>query len=345
MMLNRRDALGALGSLAGAALVLPKLAWAQAKELVFTSWGGTTQEAQAAAWAVPFTKETGVKVLQDGPIDYGKLKAMVDSGNVQWDVVDVEQDFALFAAKNGMLEPLDFTVIKREDLDPRFVSDHGVGSFYYAWVIGYSQGAYGSNQPGGWADLFDLAKFPGKRAYYKWCGPGVYEIPLLADGVKPEQLYPLDLDRAFKKMDSIKKQTVWWGTGAQSQQLLASGETPMGMFWSGRLHSLVKDGTSVGVQWNQNLTAADLLVIPKGSKNKDLAMKFLAVASSPEGQAEMAKRLGYSPTNLKSLALLDQDTIDSLPSHYAAMNIPIDIQYWADHRTELDKRWYNWQAG
>ena len=88
-----------------------------ADSLNFVSWGGTTQDAQKDAWAVPFTKATDIKVVQDGPTDYGKLKAMVESGNVQWDVVDVEADFALRAASEGLLEPLDFTQIKRDKID------------------------------------------------------------------------------------------------------------------------------------------------------------------------------------------------------------------------------------
>ena len=97
--------------------------------MVFTSWGGTTQEAQKKAWVDPFATASGVTVKEDGPTDYGKLKAMVESGNVDWDVVDVEGDFAVAAAKAGLLEPIDFSVVKKDDLDPRFVTDHSVGSF------------------------------------------------------------------------------------------------------------------------------------------------------------------------------------------------------------------------
>ncbi|MDC6679046.1 extracellular solute-binding protein, partial [Leclercia adecarboxylata] len=105
----------------------------QAGESVnFVSWGGSTQDGQKQAWADPFSKASGITVVQDGPTDYGKLKAMVESGNVQWDVVDVEADFALRAAAEGLLEPLDFSVIQRDKIDPRFVSDHGVGSFFFS---------------------------------------------------------------------------------------------------------------------------------------------------------------------------------------------------------------------
>lgn len=91
---------------------------ASAQDMVFTSWGGSTQDAQAASWAAPFTEKTGIAVRQDGPTDYGKLKAMVESGNVDWDVIDVEYDFAIVAAKMGLLEPIDFAVVDRAAIDP-----------------------------------------------------------------------------------------------------------------------------------------------------------------------------------------------------------------------------------
>ena len=215
-----------------------------AADMVFTSWGGTTQDAQTAAWADPFAAETGVAVLQDGPTDYGKIKAMVEAGSVSWDVVDVEGDYAVQAGAAGLLEPLDFTVIDRSKLDPRFVTDHSVGSFYYSFVIGCNQDAVAAC-PATWAELFDTEAFPGKRTFYKWSAPGVIEAALLADGVAPADLYPLDLDRAFAKLDTIKDEIIWWSSGAQSQQLLASAEAPMGSFWNGRLTALADSGVTV----------------------------------------------------------------------------------------------------
>lgn len=67
-------------------------AGAKAQQMVFTSCGGTTQDAQAEAWAKQFAEQSRVTVAQDGPTDYGKIKAMVEAGSVSWDVVDVEFD-------------------------------------------------------------------------------------------------------------------------------------------------------------------------------------------------------------------------------------------------------------
>ena len=317
---------------------------ASAKDMVFTSWGGTTQDAQKKAWVAPFEKETGVTVKLDGPTDYGKLKAMVDSGNVAWDVVDVEGDFAVAAAKAGLLEPLDFSVIKKADLDPRFTGDHYVGSFYYSFVLGYNKDALNGKEPKTWADLFDEKTYPGKRTFYKWSAPGVLEIALLADGVAPDKLYPLDLDRAFKKLDTIKPDIVWWSGGAQSQQLLASGEASMGAFWNGRVFAVQKDEPSVGLSWNQNLTAADVLVVPKGAKNKAEAMKFLAEATAPKPQAEFAGLTAYAPIDLASVKLMPPNQAAMLPDQHKESQITLDMNYWAAHRDEIAKRWYDWQA-
>ncbi|MER9337902.1 ABC transporter substrate-binding protein [Mesorhizobium sp. M0293] len=316
---------------------------AKADEMAFTSWGGTTQEAQTKSWAAPFEASSGIKVLQDGPTDYGKLKAMVDAGNVTWDVVDVEMDFAIKAAKDGLLEPIDYAVVPKADLDPRFSNEHAVGSFYYSFVLAWNKGTV-TGEPTGWADMFDTKRFPGKRTFYKWSAPGVIEIALLADGVPADKLYPLDLDRAFKKLDTIKSNIVWWGGGAESQQLIASGEAAFGQLWNGRVFALQQDGTDVGVAWNQNLTAADVLVVPKGAKNKGSAMKFLAAATSPTGQAKFAEASGYAPINAKAKAEMPANAVKALPDAHVDGQINLDMNYWAQHRDEIATRWYAWQT-
>ncbi|MBI6682610.1 ABC transporter substrate-binding protein [Pseudomonas viridiflava] len=338
MVLNKR----ATAALMAGVLAFSSVAAMAAESVNFVSWGGSTQDAQKQAWAVPFAKSSGITVVQDGPTDYGKLKAMVESGNVQWDVVDVEADFALRAAAEGLLEPLDFNTIKRDRIDPRFASDNGVGSFFFSFVLGYNEDKLGSKKPVDWTAMFDTKTYPGKRALYKWPSPGVLELALLADGVAADKLYPLDLDRAFKKLDTIKKDIVWWGGGAQSQQLLASGEASMGQMWNGRVYALQQDGAPVGVSWKQNLVMADFLVVPKGAKNKDAAMKFIAEATSPRGQADFSNLSAYAPVNLDSVPRLDSTLAKNLPTAYGADQITLDFAYWAKNGPDIATRWNEW---
>ena len=312
---------------------------AHAETIVFTSWGGTTQAAQNKDWADAFAKQNGVTVAKDGPTDYGKLKAMIESGNVSWDVVDVESDFAARAEKDGLLEPLDLPKVQAADIDPRFLSADAVGSFYYAFVLGYGNAA--GKHPQHWNDLFDLKTFPGKRAFYKWAAPGLLEIALLADGVPADKLYPLDLERAFRKLDTIKDSVVWWSSGAQS---LASGEVATGVFWNGRLTALQNTGVDVGIGWDQNVSAADMLVIPKGSRHVEAARRFIAFATGVEPQARFAADTGYAPINTKSEAVLSPTDRKTLPNQHEEGHIDPDIAYWANHRDEIAKQWYAWQT-
>ena len=73
----------------------------------------------------------------------------------------------------------------------------------YGVVLGYNTDATAGQVPEGWADFFDTAKFPGKRGFWDYSAGGIFEFALLADGVAPADLYPLDLERATAKLDTI----------------------------------------------------------------------------------------------------------------------------------------------
>jgi len=334
-MLRRVLACGAL--LATAMAATPTMA--AGTPITFVSWGGTTQKAQQEAWAKPFTSKTGVRVLQAGPTNYGKLKAMVSSGNVSWDVVDVEGEFALRAAGMGLLEPLDYSVINRKPLDKRFVTRDSVGSFFFSFILSWNTNKYPNGGPHDWADFFNVERYPGKRMVYKWPTAGMLEMALLADGVTPDDLYPLDVDRALKKLGTIRDHLEFWGSGAEAQQALASGEVAMCACWNGRIFALKQEGAPVADSWNQNLTYADMLVIPKGSPHKQEAMKFLAYAASAEGQARMANRSAYAPINENSVAKLNSDVKSELPTAHADQQVSMSMKYWAEHGPEIAKKW------
>lgn len=327
----------------GAALLAGSLSVQAEQALTFVSWGGTTQSAQEKAWAAPFTQETGIQVRMAGPTDYNAFRAMVLSGDVSWDVVDVEADFALRAGREGLLEPLDLKRIAQRDIDPRFVTVYGVGSFYFSFVLGYNT-THLAQKPANWTALFDTVQYPGKRALYKWSSPGVLEMALLADGVAPENLYPLDLERAFRKLDTIKKDILWWGSGDESQDLLSSGQASLGMFWNGRVHALKLAGAPVDINWRQNLVTGDFLVIPRGAKQVDAAKEFIGYASKPEAQAALASLTGYAPVNLKSAELIPPELSGNLPSAHEDSQITLNFKYWSRHSETINQRWSAWQA-
>lgn len=306
------------------------------------SWGGATQDAQRAAWTESFTHDTGVTVVQDGPTDYARFKSLAINGGASWDLLDVEGDFAYRAASDQLLEPLDFSVIDKQHIDSRFVFDYGIGSFYFSFILAYKQTAIGERIPTGWEALFDIQQFPGKRALYKVPSPGVLELTLLADGVPPESLYPLDLDRAFRMLDRIRDAIVFWSYGAESQQLLASGAASLGMFWNGRIYDLAKSDPAIRPVWDQNLALADYLIVPKGCPNKDAVMRFIAHAVSRQSQAQLANVTAYAPINTMAIDDVKSEVVPYLPTTHQDTQVILDVAYWAKHAAEITKRWDTW---
>lgn len=320
------------------------IALAQERKLVFVAWGGTTQEAQFNAWAPPFTEETGVAVVSDGPTNYGKFKAMVEANVVDWDVVDVEGDWAVRANHEGLLEKLDYSVINTENIDKKFYTDFGIGAYSFSFVLGYNKTVLGDAEPQSWADFFDIENFPGKRGMISWMTSGVIEMVLLADGVAPEELYPLDVDRAFRKLDTIKDHIIFWDSGAASQTQIATGETAMCFCWEARVGNVIKDGAPVGVQWNQHVATLDYLVVPKGSKNKELAMQFINHAVSAKGQAEMAEGARVAPINSKSRDLISPDVWPMLNAAYPDQAVDVQLDFWLENGAAIAERWAQWKV-
>jgi len=275
--------------------------------LSFVSFGGAYQEAQRKAWLEPYTTLTGVAFTEDENSSNATIKAQVEAGQVTWDVVDVGNDFGL-EANADLLEELDYTLIPEaevnQDLGP---SKWRVPDITYGVVLAYNTDKTAGAVPAGWADYFDTAKIPGKRGMWDYSEGGIFEVALLADGVKPDALYPLDFARATAKLDTIKDDIVFWGSGAESQELVGSGEVAMTLMWNGRAWSAKHtDNKPVEIQWNQQIVTADYLVIPKGSPNKDAAMKFIAYTLCADNNAKPSNYIPYGPTNIKATPAEDK---------------------------------------
>ena len=155
-------------------------------------------------------------------------------------------------------------------------SAYSVAYEFYSSVLAYSQKKYTAEAaPNSWADFWDVKKFPGRRALRNH-PIATLEAALMADGVAPDKLYPLDVDRAFKKLEEIKPNiTVWWTSGAQSAQLLNDGEVDMVMAWNGRVSALTKEGAKVAYTYNQGILQSTSLCILKDAPNLATAVRFL----------------------------------------------------------------------
>ncbi|WP_137391845.1 ABC transporter substrate-binding protein [Rhodoligotrophos defluvii] len=348
--LARAGGLLALGITAGIAF---SVAEAQQRPLTVVSWGGAYQEAQKKVYFEPFTKETGIQLIDeswDGGI--GVLRSKVEGGTDSgWDVVQVESEELTIGCDEGLYEPLDWSKIGGKDAYiPSAVSECGVGAIVYDNVLAYDKDKL-KEEPKGWADFFDTQKFPGKRALRQ--GPKInLEIALIADGVPLDKVYevlatPEGVDRAFKKLDSIKQDIIWWKAGAQPPQLLASGEVVMTSAYNGRIDAANRnDGRNFGIQWDGALYTLDSWVILKTSPNKEQALQYLAFVGKPENQAKLPEAIAYGVTAKGADKLIDPKRLADLPTapENFANVLHISDEFWIENIDRLTERFNTWAS-
>jgi putative spermidine/putrescine transport system substrate-binding protein len=348
---SRRDLLkGTMLAAAGALVSGTAPAFAasdlKGKTVVFASWGGSYQDAQKVCYCEPFAAETGARVVQDGPMNAAKFRAMIEGGAPDWDVADVTIEFLHAGLGDKLFEKIDTKLVDTSRIDPSFVHEYGIGCIAWSYNLGYSTKAFpgGKDGPKTWADLFDLKKFPGKRMFAD--NPvATLEIALMADGVAPDKLYPLDVERAFKKLSSIKPQSILSSSNSQSQQLFVDGEVNLGVILNGRAYDAAKKGANIAVSWEQNIQSVDYLVVPRGSRNRDAAMMLIDTMTRPENQGKLANLIAYAPTNPKAFASIDPQITPWLST--APENVKkgfvINADYWRDNLKANQELWTAWK--
>ncbi len=326
--------------------------------ITVVSWGGAYSASQRGAYYEPYMASTGIKIVEEEYTgDIAKMRAMVESGNVTWEVVDVDASTALAGCDQGFLEELDYSKIGQPK--DKFVvggaMDCGVATIVYATVYGYDAG----NLPADWngavpttvADFFDLATFPGKRGIYK--KPFVnLEWALIVDGVPQADMYdvlrtPEGIDRAFAKLDTIKGSAVWWEAGAQAPEILGNGEVVMTQAWNGRLYNAVKnEGRNFVIVWDNQALDFDFWAIMKGTPKLDAAYAFLAYASDPVNMARQSQFIAYGPSHADAIPFVPADVLKDLPTapDHMGTAFTVDPTFWADNSEALQERFNAWLA-
>lgn len=328
----------AVALLGTTALVRGTPALADDGQLVFVSWGGDAVDAYDDAYGKPFEAETGTRVRQDGsgPTE-GAIKAQYESGNPTWDIVDADAFSAQSLGKQGMMEPIDYDVVDKSKTREGFGWDYAASSYFFSYIIAYDAAKFGDNPPTSMADFFDVEKFPGKRAMYKW-GAGMWEALLMGDGVAQADLYPIDLERAHNKLRDFKQHVIsFWGNGAESQTLMLNGEASMALIWSTRARLLEQDTDGeVGFIWQDGVISPGAMAVIKGNPGgAEKAMEFIAFAQDPERQKVMFDMLYQGPAN--------PATDDLIPEDQRRYN-PVDPANFKQ-QVALDVDWYETNYG
>ena len=333
---DRRLFLKLLGVLGATSLAPTGLAWAQDKTITLATWGGDTTKAIEEVLGGAFKQASGITPRSDtaGPSE-GAVQAQAASGKISWDVLQLEYFSSITLGKKGFLGQIDYDVVKKEKVFEGGTHEWGVATFMSAYVLVYDKRLFGDNPPKSWADFFDVEKFPGKRTIPKWM-IGMPEAALLADGVAKDQLYPLDLDRAFAKIKTLMPHvSAVWGSFSEGQQIMIDGDAAMGML-------PITRAVLVDRETDKNVTYAfddGLMFVDAWSFMKDnpagaeAANQFIATTQDPALQVELLRRVGFAPVNPEASALVPDDLkpIDcSQPDHLKVMHT-IDMNWYADN--------------
>ena len=322
------------------------------RDLTVVSWGGAYQEIQREIFFRPWSQARGQRLLEEtweGGIDV--LRARIAARTNTWDVVQVEGEELQIGCAEGLFEPLDWDAIGgRDAYIPAAVHECGVGAIIYSFILAWDRGRQ-TVAPTGWADLFDTARFPGRRCFRR--GPKTtLEIALLADGVAPAQIYPLlvteaGVARAFAKLDGIRGNLAWWDRGSQPIQWLANGEIALSVAYNGRVAAAnLDDGRDLGLVWAQNLSTQDSWVIMRGSPNRAAALDFLRFGGQAAVQAALPGRIPYGVTARGAEAALPVTVLATLPTapNNARTALQIDDRFWIERIDTLGARFERWMA-
>jgi putative spermidine/putrescine transport system substrate-binding protein len=332
----------------GAALICIALPVLAADGLTVISFGKADRAALDVAYLGPFTQATGIGVRSlsyDGQVT--ELAQMVHAGAPVWDVMQVESRTLEQGCRQGLFEKLDpARIAAAADLIPGALSECGVGIFTWAQALVYSDQL--RDAPKSWADFWDVHKFPGKRGLRR-SAKYTLEIALLADGVDPKNVYATlatdeGVARAFRKLDQIKKDTVWWEAAAQPGVLMAAGQVSMSSAYTLWFDPEQERNRHTRIVWRQSLYDIDSWAIPKGSSKRDDAYRFIAFASSPDRQEALSEQVTYGPTNRKALELLPARLAGVVPSSTPNLTgaLRIDTAFWIEHGDALERRFNAW---
>ena len=335
-------------------------------EVNFVSWGGAYAESQQKAYVDTYQGGDVNFLEYQGSLD--EIRNQVNSGNVTWDVVDVLSHEAIVGCNEDLFEELDRDIFVNgpddtpmdDDIMMDVPNDCVAPQVFWSYVTFYNEGSFKGTQPTTIADFFDLNKFPGKRGLRSW-PHGLIEMALIADGVEIRNVYKLmstkaGIDQAYKMLDKIKDDVVFWSTGEESLELVRSGKVSMSLAFNGRVGSAVLTGKDKFVTiWDGQVLDADWLVIVKGAPNLEEAKKFLVHASAPAQQAGQARFINYGPMRASAFDIIrsgepwfhtGKNILEHMPNRPEVMarSIIANPEWWADFGESVEERYIAWMV-
>jgi putative spermidine/putrescine transport system substrate-binding protein len=306
------------------------------KEVHVMHAGGQWGDAVAKCVDEPLLKDTGIKIVVETPGGYAKLAAQAKSGAINNVSTDASTSELSRMVAEGLVDKVDWAAVNPEPMFDEAKNDHGFGSSYFSTIMAWRKGV---PAPKDWVEFFDTEKFPGKRALPDYPD---YVLPFaaIADGMTPEEVSKgLDLDRAFKTLERVKKDTIWWQAGAQPPQLLKDNEAQYAISWSGR----VVGQEGVETSFNQGMLDVSWFVVAKGASDEQKALlyRWFRDQTIAAKQACVAQYISYPGPSPELEALLPKDKLHEFPTYSENKKVQwlVNGDWWYKNAAEIEKRW------
>ncbi len=317
------------------------------KTLTWASTGGEFQENEKKGLQEPFTAKTGTKFVNVSPAEPAQVKAMVASGNTTWDLANMSWIYA-GAYCGELFEKLDTPLIDRSKFPPGTTHDCFVPTYRYANVFSYNADDYPKDPPSKIEDFFDVKRFPGKRIVQDYPKNGLLEAALLADGVPLDKIYPLDVDRAFSKLDTIKDSLIFAPSYGAVQQMLVDRQASMVLTVTARTIVTKQSGANLKPVWDFTTTDIGALVIPKGAPHKELAFEALAFVTEPAQAKQYAQLTGIAPArpdvDISTIQYTDvQKEFNAFLPERGRL-LEQNKEWWIKNTDALVERWTRWKV-
>lgn len=180
--------------------------------------------------------------------------------------------------------------------------------------------------PPHWATLWDVARYPGQRAFFQ--GPRLtLELALLADGVPPCKIYrqlstQAGIDRAFRKLNQLRPYIIWWRSPSEAFHILQEQTVLMGI-------------------------APSAIILSPQTRNT-LARPYQAqmdnILYSPATWGIPATLPAGKTSETRTLLLTNPPRLADIPAHLPTESLEISDSFWATHAIFLSERFDAWLA-
>lgn len=328
-----------------------------AEALVIGTWGGPYEDAQHAALFTPFEQLSNINIQTT---DYtGGLE--VFNSLTPPAILDMLEEEAEVACRSGLLKTIDHASLleariesttaqqslvkpddfQKADFHKGVFARCSVAHLTFSTLVAYDERAFTGEKPRRIDALFDIERFPGKRALQR-SPAALFEWAMMAEGVPISQIYDLlsterGLRLVLQRLESLRGHVIWWDKPSEAVAFLEQGDAVMASGYNGRFFDAWSRGAPINMIWDGQIIDRSVWAIPVASKTDTATvLSFIRFALHPERLAHMSRQIPYGPLRTSAFRYigLNPETGIVMSDHLPT------AEHHLVNALQRDTRWY-----